>query len=46
MHGAALQMLQILFKNGDFKTTGNAMDQITFKKFNLWSQGQKINSRF
>jgi hypothetical protein len=46
MQSAALQMLQIPIKNRDFKFTDNAMDQITFKKFNLWSQSQKLIPRF
>ena len=29
MHNAALRMLQILIQNQDFKSTDNAMDQIT-----------------
>jgi hypothetical protein len=46
IHIAALRMLQIMIKNGDFTSADNAMDQITFKKLQLWSQSQKIIPRF
>ena len=43
---AALRMLKIMIKIGDFKSADKAMDQITFKKLHLWSQSQKRIPRF